>query len=317
MSKARFRVRRGNADAILVADLHLTESTPVSRTDDYVAAQERKLQFLQDTSRENGNCPILCAGDVFDHWRVSPWLATWAYVHLPRPLVTIPGNHDLPMHNQKLYSRSPLALMEAVTDGGITVLKGDRLLVNGLAVYGVPWGESIPGFQPTEGEMRRVLLLHQLVWPQRGIKEAKIGGDTALELLEQYGDDFDLIVTGDNHDAFQVRGEASDSLLVNPGSMLRGAVDQEDFIPRCYLYYAAPNDVVPVPFPIDSGVHSRAHIEKQQERDTRIAAYIERMEEGWGATLSFRANLQAYFAKHHTPRSVQEEVWRYLEAEKM
>jgi hypothetical protein len=305
------------ADAILTADLHLTEATPISRTDDYIAAQARKLQFLQDLSQEHGNCPILCAGDVFDHWRGSPWLATWAYLHLPHPLVTIPGNHDLPMHNQKLYPRSTLALMEAVTNGDITVLKGDGVITNGLAVYGVPFGAPMPIFPAAIGAVRRILLLHVLVWQQRGVYEAKLGGDTAKEILQQYGESFDLIVTGDNHEAFTYQEQEGGPLLVNPGSMLRRTVDQEDFIPQCYLYYAATNDVVPVPFPIDSGVHSRAHLVKQQARDERIAAYIDRMGKEQGVSLSFRANLQAYFAKHHTPSRIQELIWQHFEAEKM
>ena len=41
------RTKKGKpADAILVSDLHITESTPISRTDDYIQAQENKLKFL-------------------------------------------------------------------------------------------------------------------------------------------------------------------------------------------------------------------------------------------------------------------------------
>ena len=63
-----------SADAILTADIHLTDKTPVSRTDDYIQAQERKLKFLAGLSQENDNCLILCAGDVFDHWKASPFM---------------------------------------------------------------------------------------------------------------------------------------------------------------------------------------------------------------------------------------------------
>ena len=316
MKRATFRVRRGLASAILTADLHLTEATPVSRTDDYIAAQARKLQFLQDTSRENGNCPILCAGDVFHTWKASPWLCRWVYQHLPVPFVTIPGNHDLPMHSHAMYDRSALALLEAVFPDEIHVLKGERLEINGIAVCGVPFGEAVPSFPPLPERVPRVLLLHVLVWTRRGLTEGKIGGDTAKEILAQYGQDFDLIVTGDNHDSF-VETADNGAVLVNPGSMMRSTVDQEDFRPRCYLYYGETNEVIPLLFPIDEGVHNREHIDRQHERDARIAAYVDHMGEGWGATLSFQANLQAYFAEHNTPKSVQEVIWQHLEAEKI
>jgi len=54
------RTRKARAaDAILISDLHLTDKTPVSRMDDYIEAQKRKLEFLKKLSKENNNCPIL------------------------------------------------------------------------------------------------------------------------------------------------------------------------------------------------------------------------------------------------------------------
>ena len=50
------------ADAILAADLHIRPDTPVCRTDDYWAAQERKIDFILDLMREH-DCPLLVAGE--------------------------------------------------------------------------------------------------------------------------------------------------------------------------------------------------------------------------------------------------------------
>lgn len=297
------------ADAILTADLHLTAKIPISRTDDYVKAQENKLRFLSDLSQEH-NCPILCAGDIFDHWNAGPGLCSWAFHNLPGGIVAIPGNHDLPLHSLTHYEKSALYLLEAV--GKITVLKGDQINIGCLRIIGIPYG--VKNLHLIEGrrtnQRRRILLLHELVIQNT---ESPIpGGYTAAKILEMYGKDFDLIVTGDNHQSFTVKTKKS--LLVNPGSMMRITADQADFRPRCYLYYAEDNSVVPVEFPIQKEVHNRDHLIGKKEREERIAAYIERMKTDWDVGVSFRGNLEAFFKENSVPRKVREIIWQHLES---
>lgn len=306
------------ADAILTADIHLTHTTPISRTDNYILAQENKLRFLQELSQENNNCPILCAGDVFDHWKASPWLCSWAHQHLPSNLITIPGNHDLPMHSFNAYSKSALSLLETV--GGKVVLKGKGILLNEdrLEVFGIPFGEvenhHIISIKEEEKKYPRgILLLHELTWEKEKPPWAS-NSYSAKELLRKFGKDFDLIVTGDNHQSFAVKGRRS--LLVNPGSMMRRTTDQVDFQPRCYLYYAENNTVIPVDFPIEKDVHALDHLIGKKERDARITAYIETMKINGGEApgfCSFRDNLQCFFQENKTPRKVREIIWRRLE----
>lgn len=313
------------ADAILTADFHLRETAPVSRTDDYVAAQERKLKFLQKLSDQNWGCPILCAGDVFHHWKGSPWLSAWAYRHLPQPLIAIPGNHDLPAHSMERYGQSTLSLLDEITEPErLTVLKREGMTAaDTLNIAGVPFGELENTKIPTrdvdvlrtlqQGLTQNILMIHELVWERRGSLQARIGGHTVTELLEKFGRHYDLILTGDNHQSFTAR--AGDALLVNPGSMMRMTADQEDFRPQCFLYYADENRVEAVRFPMQYHVHSREHIDQAKERDERITAYIERMSEDWDLTLSFEQNLRAFFEENNVPRKVREIIWQHLETE--
>ena len=314
---------RGPASAILTADLHLEETIPVSRTDDYQAAQLRKLEFLQALRDRNGGCPILCAGDIFNKWKVSPWLAAWAYSHLPEGIITTPGNHELPMHSIEEFEKSILHLMEMVrTD--FKVLQNQAILANGLSILGIPFGQ-ISAFDPEELEQRPegkryILLLHEQVW--EGKKPLWAGGAySAREILADFGKYFDLIVSGDNHESFVVEGEPNRigeiCLLVNPGSMMRIRADQADFRPRCFLYYAETNEIVPVEFPIDEEVHNREHLNRKKEHDERITAYIERMRSNWKGGLSFKDNLQAFFNANETPKKVRDLVWLHLEEEEI
>lgn len=304
------------ASAIFTADLHLTEATPVSRTDDYLAAQERKLAFLGKLSESNGYCPILCAGDLFDRWKTSPWFTAWVYSHLPAPFICIPGNHDLPMHSMEEYPKSAMSLLDLVfDDDDFKVLRNDSILTSDLLVVGVPFGQ-LDGFKPEDSPKtshRTILLLHEMVWKDRKPTWAA-GSYTAEDILDRFEGCFDVILVGDNHESF-VAQRKNGPLLVNPGSMLRRTADQADFRPRCFLYYAETNKVIPVEFPIDEGVHNREHLDRKKEHDKRTAAYIERMVSNWKGGLSFKENLQAFFEANKIPRKVRELIWQHLEAE--
>ena len=60
------------ADAIITADIHLRETSPQCRTDDYWKAQEDKIEFLKELQHKHHDCPILDGGDLFDQWKPSP-----------------------------------------------------------------------------------------------------------------------------------------------------------------------------------------------------------------------------------------------------
>jgi len=300
------------ADAILISDLHLTDKTPVSRMDDYIEAQKRKLEFLKKLSKENNNCPILCAGDVFDYWKASPWLCSFAYKYLPEPFICIPGQHDLPGHSLEEYPKSALGLMDSV--GKVCVIHDweNPVVWNNLFIVGVPFGK-LDEFEPDKIDfpkgMRKILLLHALVWDKR---PAWSKSDcTTNELLERHGEYFDLILTGDNHQRFVVIKNGS--ILVNPGSVMRITADQADFQPRCFLYYANYNIVRDVDFPIEKNVISREHIEEKAQKDERIQAYIERMNKDFEMGLSFKHNLEIFFEENNVPRKVREIIWKAME----
>lgn len=312
--KRNQNITKRKADAILVSDLHLTDSTPVSRIDDYQATQIKKLKFLQKLSKENNECPILCAGDVFDYWKASPWLCSMAYEYLPFPFVCIPGQHDLPGHSMQEYERSALYLLEKVHR--VRVLKGEGIWFDDLYVIGVPFGTFNNFYEANWlnaiNSKRNILILHELVWPDKipsWNENSKVF--TSDSVLDTFGHHFNLILTGDNHQSFVK--EKDGKLLVNPGSMMRINADQEDHRPKCYLYYADNNTVEAVDFPIEQNVFNREHIDSKKEKDARITAYIERMSKDWEAGLSFQKNLEVFFIENDVPRGVQEIIWRALE----
>lgn len=297
------------ADAILVSDLHLTDKTPVARVDDYIDAQRTKLDQIQHLSLRH-DCPVLCAGDVFDHWRASPELCKFAYDWLPRPLYTIPGQHDMPMHSLEQFDKSALALMGAVSPS-VHVLLGDHVETEDFLIVGRPFGtlkDLVPESLPDTRKVK-VLLLHELTWQKHRPPWDKSGW-TDRELLERFGDYFDLILTGDNHQSFTTVSDTS--ILVNPGSLMRSTADQVEHRPKCYLFYADERRAEPVLLPAADGVLSRQHLDRVQARDDRIAAYVERMGQNWDIGLSFQRNLESYYAENSTPAQIRNVIHRAL-----
>jgi len=253
-------------DAIICSDLHLTEQTPECRLDDYIETQRNKLIFISDLQKQY-KCPVLCAGDIFDHWKPSPWLISFALQYLPDELIAIPGQHDLPQHNLDLIEKSGFYALIQGRKIKTDFWNSRHLKLNTHDIYTVPFGIQIP---KAKYQNNNILMLHQLTWQKEPWPGADPKGN-ARALLKN-NPDFDLIITGDNHQAFTE--EYKGRLLINPGSMLRKTADQIDFKPRVYLWDAESNTAEPVYLPIEPGVVSRRHIEVKEERKNRLDAFI-------------------------------------------
>lgn len=306
-------------DAILTADLHLTDKTPVCRTDDYLAAQRKKLGYLRSFQIDY-NCPVLDAGDVLDYWKAPPLLLWHAITELPCSFYTIPGNHDLPEHSVSQYHKSALAVLNEI-DERLNEIDDIKVLINDFSykgistIHGIPYGQYEHGLgscaleKPTASNARKILLIHEMVWkddpPWPGAE-----GYSAKEVLKN-NPGWDLIVSGHHHASFTEEYEGR--LLVNPGSMLRMSANQIDHKPRFYLYYADNNTVEPVYYPIEEDVIDRSHLDEADEKKERVQAYIERMDWGWDAGLSFRDNLEEHFKQNKTPKKVRELIWEQIE----
>jgi len=91
--------------------------------------------------------------------------------------------------------------------------------------------------------------------------------------------------------------------------------DQINHEPSVYLWYAKDNSVVRLPLPFASGVVSREHIDKSRDRESRYAAFIERVRSEGRPELDFQSNLERHFEANNTPRSVRQTIYEALEVE--
>jgi len=275
-------------DAILCGDFHLREDQPTCRTDDFQQAQWKKVSFVHHLQRQY-DCPVIHSGDLFNHWKPSPFLLSQTIIHLPNNFQTIYGNHDLPQHNLDL----------AIKCGIYTLAEAGKLTI--LPYY--HWGET-----PIRLSEARVKIG---VWHvMTHVGKVPFESTPAERLLKKY-DWFDLLLTGHNHQSFVVDWEGR--LLVNPGSLTRQTADQIDHRPCVYLWYADTNTVEPVYLEIDKDVITREHIERAEKRDERIEAFVERLDTEFEAGVSFEENLEEFERKNKVRKSVMDIVYKAIE----
>lgn len=238
---------------------------------------------------------------------------------MPRPLITIPGNHDLPGHSLDNYEKSALGLIELITPAFINLNEEGVRISDNISIDGVPFGKLKEFKSKPKETNRRVLMIHELVFPKSLPSWVK-GGFTSRDILEQFGNEYDVILVGDNHSGFvdELENDHGEiSWLVNPGSMMRITTEQINYLPRCYSYSSDENEVREEFFPIEKDVYNIERAIQEKERDERIAAYIERMNVDWDISLSYKKNLEMFFNENKIPKKVRELIWQHLETEKI
>jgi DNA repair exonuclease SbcCD nuclease subunit len=242
-------------DTIFTSDWHIRETPPVCRMDNFCeVTQWRKIDFISELQVKY-NCPVYHAGDLFHHWKPSPALLSETINHLPDQFYTVYGNHDLPQHNLELKEKCGIYTLY-VADKIHPQCKTD--------IEFLSWNEF------PKSKTANIIVWHKFVansdtelWPGAEV-------DQARALLRKYPQ-FDVILTGDNHQPFVE--EYQGRILVNPGSLSRQK-SSETHKPRVYLYHAEDNTVTPVFIPIEENVISREHLEIEEQRSARMEKFI-------------------------------------------
>ena len=225
--------------ALLIADLHLSYNPPTARSaePDWLAAQARPLEQLR-ALQEKHDCPILCAGDVFDRHNAGPPLVNWAIRCLPK-MYAVPGQHDLPHHNLEDVRKSAYwtlveaGVIEDLVLGEVVDVECDMDRGGGLGLYGYPWGVDLVSVREEEIGLQ-VAVVHKFVW-QKGCgypgapEEAKVGQMGGV--LRGY----DVAVFGDNHHAFSSRLDCC--IVWNCGCLIRRKQDERKLRPAVGLLY--------------------------------------------------------------------------------
>jgi len=295
-----------NPTAIFTSDWHLRENNPICRTDNFIEAQTRKLHFISDLQKKH-NCPIILGGDLFDHWKPSPWLLGYCFRNLPDNIYAIAGNHDLPAHSMENIERSGINVLADA--GKIKLLHSDDAYSLGkFSAVGFPWGTEMCGVKRSRTPF--VAVVHHLVFKgKEPFPGASVSGGTAKSIIEKLHG-FGAICVGDNHQTFVER--VGSQVLVNAGSLLRTTAAQADHKPCVFLWCADTNEVEQVFLPIEQGVVSREHIEVKKQRDDRIECFVSNLKKDVDVGLSFGDNISKRIAADNVSKPVQKLIYNAM-----
>ena len=229
---------------------------------------------------------MLHAGDLFHHWKASPYLVAQTMSALPEKFHTVYGNHDLPYHR----------LDNADHSGIYPLVIADRINTE----YGCHWGikpeEAVPfilRYVPSDPDMlranRKVLIWHKFVYKsKKPFPDAKESDEVYNILGREDLKGYDLIVTGDNHQNFI--SERDGILLVNAGPITRQTIKDNE--PVVYLYYADDHYVEEHPIPCEPDAVSAVHREMAIREEQVMSAFVERLDKDWKVELSYGSNME-------------------------
>lgn len=282
--------------AILTGDWHLRESAPGCRMDDFVAKQWRKVDYIKALAIAN-QAHIVHAGDLFHQWKPSPWLISSTIKYLPNtPLssffYTIYGNHDLPQHNIDLAYKTGISCLEQINR--LNVLKGRH------------WNCQSNDIDYAIGD-KKVLVWHIMTWQGKCPAFAK-GAYSAEDILHQYPE-YDLIVTGHNHNSFMAN--VGGRLLVNPGAITRQTMGETHLIPRVYIYDSVLHSIEEVVLPYNKDVFVDTTNERSVN-DTRVEEYIAHLNSNWDADISFEKNLEKFSRENAINDDIMQVIWNAI-----
>lgn len=287
--------------AIFCADLHLSLSPPIWRSaePDWMLAQRATLAEITDLQREY-NCPVLCAGDIFDRnkriadgWDAPPELINYAICYLPDNMYAIPGQHDLPDHQYVDIKRS--AYWTLVKAGKIKTIKPNfPININNLTVYGFPPNFKISS--PKDDTKFNIALVHDYVWYgnhkyPNAPEEAELKGNKSQYHNKRwYG--YDIVVFGDNHKGFTVG--MGKTTIFNCGTLMRRKSDEINYKPQVGLLTLS-GKIIPYYLDISKDKYIEledGYIEPEEELD--MSAFMKELEKLGKTDLDFEDAMKQF-----------------------
>ena len=277
-----------DVDFIFTSDWHLREDVPICRTDVFEESQWRKVRQIKDLQKRL-QCPVIHAGDLFHHWKPSPYLLAATMKELPDEFWTVYGQHDLPQHNWNLRHKSGIYVLQAA--GSLKVLEGGS------------WNQKVSRIPNT-----KIGVTHRFVWDGEKIPWPGCEETTALELLKK-NKKYDLIISGDHHRPFIYTYKGRQ--LVNCGCLTRQDASYAEHLPRIWL--CSGKNITPYYLDINKDAVSKIHLQRKAEKEQRIEAFVSRLDDEWETSISFKDNLNKFLKKNKVKKSVLQLIYNTLE----
>jgi hypothetical protein len=219
--------------AIVCSDLHLWQTAPRCRAEkdnwfEVMAANLAEVAVLS-MCKEEGQLPVIVAGDIFDRWYPTPEMVNFAIDQFKAmgKVYAIPGQHDLPNHRYDEMGRSAygtLARADAIINMRAPMQIGPELIVHPF-----PWGREIT--PPEDTLLLKVAVVHAYAW-QEGYSYPSAPEDQNVSCHLEKLKGYNTAIFGDNHKGFDAVGSP---FIFNCGGFMRRKSDERKYRPRVGL----------------------------------------------------------------------------------
>ncbi|KKK99110.1 hypothetical protein LCGC14_2636050 [marine sediment metagenome] len=316
---------------ILLSDLHLSWENSMARMDDLQKVQFEKLRFVLDWSKENGDVPILQAGDFFDsprgYYILSKVVSVLnGYETFDKDLIhCVYGQHDTYLYSDATRNSTNLGILnevDLVHVLGVSFFgENNNVIVMGKS-YGQEDNKSEWSYieSPDVKVETKILVIHAPItnaplWKGHDITHAD-------KFLEEHKE-FDLILCGDIHKSFII--ERKGRFIVNCGPMLRREATEYNFVhaPHFILYDTEEKSVQQIVIPHEPAekVLSRDHIEQKEQTEVMLEDFIKMVKEttpGLEAknSVSFTDSLWAFIKENEIEQEVVDILSKVMKKEK-
>lgn len=300
--------------ALFCSDLHLSLTPPIFRSNepDWLAAQQRPLDELT-ALQEKHDCPIFCAGDIFDKWNSPAELINFAMGHLPY-MHCIPGQHDLPEHDLGQIERSAywtLVKASIIHDMSETVVYHEE----GLMIYPFCYGKKITLFKGNK-KIKPIAIIHEYNWVPGHVYQEEVAAKSQhVDSGRREFEGYDIVVSGDNHSAFSVL--LGKTQFVNCGTFMQRKSDEWTYAPSVWMLLA---DGQMVQHPLMTSYDKHLDITKAErlERDNEdidLSSLIDGLGKLGKCTLDFADAVKHHLAKYPVDKRVERRIFKAMESD--
>jgi DNA repair exonuclease SbcCD nuclease subunit len=291
---------------LIVGDLHLTNSKPRNRVDDYAETLKEKFRFILQTAKEEDCEVVLSPGDFWNSPNPSYEFFCEIIAEIEEQqiqIITIPGQHDLEYRN---FENTALRAL-GIKSKWVKVLTAEdpHIIINGIDIYASPFNKPIPEIE--DKKSFNILLIHRMIIQEK-IWEGQKNCEPSNVFLRQQP--FDLIVSGDNHNGFYQSFKGK--YLFNCGSMMRSTTAQTEHKPFIVVFDTEKPDkykIIYIPIEPAEKVFSLEDVQSEKGQNKSLKAFTEGLSENKEMGLVIEDNFNQYFKEEKIETEISDIIW--------
>lgn len=302
---------------LCLGDLHLTDNKPVNRTDNYWETCKNKLHWILDTANDECVDAIIAPGDLTDTPSLSN-LELKELIRIFKEKLTMNiyltwGQHDLRFRTKP---QTALSVLREAIDKFVILDKDSEYSISQkekVIFYGSEYGSEVPKPMDYPGYFT-VLIIHRMIIEEKLWSAQEIYEPSNLFLRQN---NFDLIVSGDNHHSFMCQTPGK-RFLINNGAMMRNKIDMVDHKPYVIIFDTNTKTYKQIFIPIEPAekVFRMEKVVVEKERNENLESFVEGLSQQKEVGLLFEDNLREYEKENNIEQEVSLEIRESFRKEK-